>query len=124
MRDNQLQVAYDDDDTAWFVLTELDGVTGQQKAKLLLPSQGFGLHHLCDALLATGWVWRDDDRLMMRSDVPALSIRDIVSEMFEYFVTPDVPSRELMDVQTTVDNFHIVQESNVRISLFAYGPSG
>ncbi len=40
----------------WFVLTELDCATGQSKANLLLPSQGFGLHHLGDALLATGWV--------------------------------------------------------------------
>lgn len=120
MRDNQLQVAYDDDDTAWFVLTELDGVTGQQEAKVLLASQGFGLHHLCDALLATGSVRRDEDRLMMRSDVTAVSLREIVSEMFEYFVAPGVPSRELLDVQTTVDNFDFVRESHVRISLFAY----
>ena len=69
MRDNQLQVAYDDDPD-WFVLTELERATGQTKANLLLPSQGFGLHDLCDALLVTGWVRRDDDRLLLQGNVP------------------------------------------------------
>jgi hypothetical protein len=102
------------------VLTKLDRAKGQAQANLLLPSRGFGLHHLGDPFLATGWVRRDDDRLLLQDNVSVESIREVVSEMFEYFTASDVPSPELLNIQSAVDSFDIVPAWNVRISLFAY----
>jgi len=120
MQDRHIQIDYDDGDLDWFVLREIDVANGRQVAKSLLASNGFDLRQLRDALLATGSVHDREGCLVPQRDVTALALSKFVSEMFEYFLTPDVPGPELRVVRVAVDAYDEASHYENQIPMFAY----
>lgn len=88
-------------------------------ASVSLPSE-FAQHHVCAALIATGWVEENRGQLRMKTDHSCRYLAQVVAAMFDLFEQPDRPRPELIDVKSAVAEYYAVQESGLSLTWFDY----
>lgn len=120
MRDQLLQLDYDRGDPDWFVLRVIEPQSGREVSHVLLPSEGFQLNQLREALQATDWVAAAGDQLLLHSDRQLAALGQVVGAMFDYYVSPGQPSQRLLRVRDQVNAGQAVRDSGLQFPLFAY----
>jgi hypothetical protein len=117
MAGNKLSLEYDEDDRAvWLTVESPYGI--QQRQAIWLRDE-FALEHVQAAILATGRASQNDGEYRLSSDIRCEQLCAIVESILDLFDAPDVPSRQLQDLQTALAEQDIIPSANTDISLYA-----
>ncbi len=116
MASNKLSLEYDKDDRA--VWLTVDSTYGIQQRQAIWLRDEFTLAHIQAAILATGWASQNDGEYRLSSDIRCEQLCAVVEGMLDLFDAPDIPSRQLQDVQTALQQ-DVIPPADTNISLYA-----
>ena len=109
MLSDKLWVSCDDDD-GWVTFHKRTAF-GDVRTGSFQLHEGFTVDHVCEALLATGWVVQRDDGYVADDHVSCQDLCNTVEEMFLYFRGPGIPSEELIRVsEKQIEKYYLTKK--------------
>jgi hypothetical protein len=97
MRGDKLTISHSDSDRCVWLVIDSPPLSHREGIWL---REGFSVRDVYAAIEATGWAQRHGDAWQMLVDIRCELLRNVVEEMFTYFQASDLPTPELLTVQS------------------------